>query len=344
MPPSPASLSANDKTGIASALIEKRFGSNRLTAAVSDNVDHAVGEFQHDDCRSRRPVLEFFNNSVFTERDLNNIQSIGGSTDDSKKHDGTKVGRFGLGFNSAYHIADVILFVSNSALIVLDPSRTVLPPNKPGEPRTAGGYRWNYVEESRRLEDILTHNGTHYSDDVETVLSDKDLFFLALMELLETSDAQFFSVGTATDNGVKEQIEKDETGDDDEEEESSNDKEDEDGEEEDEDDEGDEEVEEEAQGSDAISDDLNECDDDDEDNKDASRAFSNTGSIPSSSLVAQPQQRVPFSRFSSYPGTLFRFPLRRAPSVLWKECHDANTIATMMCGFPQMATLGLVLT
>ncbi|CUG91792.1 Hypothetical protein, putative [Bodo saltans] len=152
-----------------------------ITRSISQDLEYAVDAFQH---RSR-PVLEFFNNSAFTERDLTNIQSIGGSSDDSKKHDGTKVGRFGLGFNSAYHLSDVILFVSESALVVFDPSRTVLPPNNAGDPRSAGGYRWNYVDESRRLQQVLL--------DARTTLSDKDLFFLSLMHLLESSDMHFFS-------------------------------------------------------------------------------------------------------------------------------------------------------
>ena len=50
------------------------------------------------------PAILSFNNAVMTEQDVANIQNIGASM---KAKDFSKVGRFGLGFNSVYHVTDV---------------------------------------------------------------------------------------------------------------------------------------------------------------------------------------------------------------------------------------------
>eukprot|EP00759_Apiculatamorpha_spiralis_P039689 PhF_6_TR38602/c0_g2_i1/m.57436 len=45
--------------------------------------------------------LLVYNDAVFTDADLKSIQSIGGSV---KRGNVTKTGRFGIGFNSVYHV------------------------------------------------------------------------------------------------------------------------------------------------------------------------------------------------------------------------------------------------
>ncbi|KTF88948.1 hypothetical protein cypCar_00027430 [Cyprinus carpio] len=47
------------------------------------------------------PALYAFNDAAFTEEDWEGIQRVGRSI---KQDDPTKVGRFGIGFNSVYHI------------------------------------------------------------------------------------------------------------------------------------------------------------------------------------------------------------------------------------------------
>lgn len=47
------------------------------------------------------PALYAFNNAVFTEEDWHGIQATGRSV---KRNDPNRVGRFGIGFNSVYHI------------------------------------------------------------------------------------------------------------------------------------------------------------------------------------------------------------------------------------------------
>lgn len=64
------------------------------------------------------PAFWVFNNAVFSSTDFENIQKLGGA---SKKQDTTKIGKFGLGFNSVYNLTDLPSFVSGTHLVYLDP-------------------------------------------------------------------------------------------------------------------------------------------------------------------------------------------------------------------------------
>ena len=65
------------------------------------------------------PALLVYNNAVFSDEDFTNICEIAGA---SKKIDPTKIGRFGIGFCSVYHITDVPSFVSGNFYTVFDPN------------------------------------------------------------------------------------------------------------------------------------------------------------------------------------------------------------------------------
>ncbi|CAH1264716.1 SACS [Branchiostoma lanceolatum] len=71
------------------------------------------------------PALWAYNNKVFTDEDIQNITEISGAT---KKRDTNKIGRFGLGFNSVYHITDVPSFISRHYFVCFDPHTTHLSP------------------------------------------------------------------------------------------------------------------------------------------------------------------------------------------------------------------------
>ncbi|DBA01824.1 TPA: LOW QUALITY PROTEIN: hypothetical protein N0F65_002940 [Lagenidium giganteum] len=74
-----------------------------------------------------------YNNAVFTDADFQSIQRIG----DSLKKDtskGWKTGRFGVGFNSVYHLTDLPAFVSGSQLVFFDPQACHLPNVNPSNP------------------------------------------------------------------------------------------------------------------------------------------------------------------------------------------------------------------
>ena len=65
------------------------------------------------------PALWAYNDAMFSEDDFENINKLAGET---KKEDLDKVGRFGLGFNSVYHLTDVPSFLSGEHLVVFDPN------------------------------------------------------------------------------------------------------------------------------------------------------------------------------------------------------------------------------
>ena len=65
------------------------------------------------------PALLFYNNAEFAEEDFENITKIAGET---KMNKPLKIGKFGIGFCSVYHITDVPSFVSGENFIVFDPT------------------------------------------------------------------------------------------------------------------------------------------------------------------------------------------------------------------------------
>ncbi|OQS01509.1 hypothetical protein ACHHYP_00661 [Achlya hypogyna] len=79
------------------------------------------------------PSLLVHNNARFTDVDFESIQRIG----DSLKKDnsqGWKTGRFGIGFNSVYHITDLPTFISGSHVVMFDPHACHLPNVNPSNP------------------------------------------------------------------------------------------------------------------------------------------------------------------------------------------------------------------
>ncbi|KAH6783246.1 zinc finger protein [Perilla frutescens var. hirtella] len=87
------------------------------------------------------PALLAYNNAVFTNEDFVSISRIGGST----KHDKAwKTGRFGVGFNSVYHLTDLPSFVSGEHVVLFDPQGIYLPNVSTANP----GKRIEYVSSS----------------------------------------------------------------------------------------------------------------------------------------------------------------------------------------------------
>ena len=68
---------------------------------------------------SHGPALIIHNNAKFTEEDFVNITKLEGATKEDKQ---LKIGKFGVGFCSVYHITDVPSFVSNEWLYIFDPT------------------------------------------------------------------------------------------------------------------------------------------------------------------------------------------------------------------------------
>ena len=85
--------------------------------------------------KAHGPALVVHNNAMFTDEDFINITKLAGATKIDKP---LKIGKFGLGFCSVYHITDVPSFVSRDLLYIFDPSlkhlaQAVNDPSQPGK-------------------------------------------------------------------------------------------------------------------------------------------------------------------------------------------------------------------
>ncbi|KAK8493331.1 hypothetical protein V6N12_000543 [Hibiscus sabdariffa] len=87
------------------------------------------------------PSLLAYNDAVFTEDDFVSISRIGGST---KHGQAWKTGRFGVGFNSVYHLTDMPSFVSGKYVVLFDPQGFYLPNVSTANP----GKRIDFVSSS----------------------------------------------------------------------------------------------------------------------------------------------------------------------------------------------------
>ncbi|XP_071831202.1 sacsin-like [Apostichopus japonicus] len=87
--------------------------------------------------RFQGPAVYAFNNAKFTEEDWEGIQKPARSV---KKEDVLKVGRFGIGFNSVYHLTDLPCIVSDETLAIIDPFEEYFTDNRN---RPLPGYSFN---------------------------------------------------------------------------------------------------------------------------------------------------------------------------------------------------------
>ncbi|EFA85624.1 putative ATP binding protein [Heterostelium album PN500] len=67
------------------------------------------------------PSLVIFNDSKFTDLDIQNIQSLG---DSYKKNNYSKIGHYGIGFNCVYNITDVPSIITRDSLFIFDPLKS----------------------------------------------------------------------------------------------------------------------------------------------------------------------------------------------------------------------------
>ena len=96
------------------------------------------------------PALLVHNNAMFTQDDFKNITKLAGATKAGKA---LKIGKFGVGFCSVYHITDVPSFVSDNLLYVFDPTLTYLKdeiknPALPGKKVT---FTSHFISKSNQL-------------------------------------------------------------------------------------------------------------------------------------------------------------------------------------------------
>ena len=96
------------------------------------------------------PALVVHNNSSFTNEDFENITKLAGATKSNKP---LKIGKFGIGFCSVYHITDVPSFVSGEWLYIFDPTLQYLKgivcnENRPGKKMK---YLSKFLSQSKQL-------------------------------------------------------------------------------------------------------------------------------------------------------------------------------------------------
>ncbi|KAM8977638.1 sacsin [Pelodytes ibericus] len=92
------------------------------------------------------PALWSFNNSEFTDRDFLNITRLGESL---KRSEVDKVGKFGLGFNSVYHITDIPVIMSREFMIMFDPNINHI--SKHIRDKSNPGIKINWSKQQKRL-------------------------------------------------------------------------------------------------------------------------------------------------------------------------------------------------
>jgi hypothetical protein len=85
------------------------------------------------------PALLVYNDAVFTDNDFQSIQNLGVS---GKREDLQKTGRFGVGFNSVYHVTDYPNFISRDRIVFFDPNLTAIAHISNQEP----GRSWNLAQ------------------------------------------------------------------------------------------------------------------------------------------------------------------------------------------------------
>lgn len=94
-----------------------------------------------------------YNNSTFSDNDFKSIQSLGVS---GKQTDLQKTGRFGVGFNSVYHVTDYPSFISRDRIAFFDPHASAIPTATRSEPgriwQIAEGRWWDFPDFMRVYE------------------------------------------------------------------------------------------------------------------------------------------------------------------------------------------------
>ncbi|KIM37442.1 hypothetical protein M413DRAFT_30903 [Hebeloma cylindrosporum] len=86
---------------------------------VLDRRTHSLSNLYHADlAMAQGPALLAFNNAIFQAPDWEALQS---TYESSKLNDSSKIGKYGVGFRSVFHITDCPQILSGSYLAILDP-------------------------------------------------------------------------------------------------------------------------------------------------------------------------------------------------------------------------------
>ena len=96
------------------------------------------------------PALVVHNNATFSQDDFTNITKLAAATKASKA---LKIGKFGVGFCSVYHITDVPSFVSRDTLCIFDPTLSYLKKEikNPARPGKKVNFASRFIASSNQL-------------------------------------------------------------------------------------------------------------------------------------------------------------------------------------------------
>ena len=116
------------------------------------------------------PSLLVFNNKKFSDADIRSITRLGRG---GKQDTPATIGRFGIGFNVAYHITDCPVFVSHSEggipehFCVFDPTLQYAP----GSSRSNPGRRWELSKKQGDLTTLFVDQMQPFSEETLELLS-----------------------------------------------------------------------------------------------------------------------------------------------------------------------------
>ncbi|RIA90183.1 hypothetical protein C1645_164871 [Glomus cerebriforme] len=88
------------------------------------------------------PAIWIYNNKEFSPDDFQALIKLGVG---GKSQDDTKIGKFGIGFNCAFHVTDLPSFVSGKYIVFLDPNAKYLPAQG-YPPRRPRGTRIDFID------------------------------------------------------------------------------------------------------------------------------------------------------------------------------------------------------
>ena len=154
------------------------------------------------DCHG--PALVVNNNAMFTEDDFVNITKLAGATKENKS---LKIGKFGIGFCSVYHITDIPSFVSSELLYIFDPTLKYLKNEikNPARPGKKLCFKSPYINRSKQLEPYVglfefdpsvEYEGTTFRFPFRTAVSElsekmyRDEDVIQLMEQMKKSSSK----------------------------------------------------------------------------------------------------------------------------------------------------------
>ena len=148
--------------------IIKDYSSNQVLQELIQNCDDARARYvafvldKRECCVKHRsmlppammpftgPALMNYDSAMFKERDFKSLRHTG---DSEKKMDPTSTGKFGLGFNSVYHITDLPMFLSGQPgvsprVCLFEPHQRIFR-DKSGAPTTGRMYPMEDIDNAQ---------------------------------------------------------------------------------------------------------------------------------------------------------------------------------------------------